>query len=243
MVKDPNQKHYFEECTIKEIKEVFYSAAHKKFNFRCWEQGKGEEQVEEFELIHFDEASMIIGLKPKGNLITKIIGSKLNDQKIHFHLAYQKLQYFSSGKLLYDAMENLYYIYIKEKVFKGQQRQNYRLSTNLIIKIGLLIDNQKYQGIDISAGGASIKITGDHPFKKGQIIENVILFFMLTKYLIPEVKVANIEEHHAHENLLEYTKIGFSFHKLSVATEEKLFKAINSEARAEELRKSLLNKK
>ena len=93
--KDPNQKHYFNPIASKEEQIKQLSKFQKNQTFTLWEEGKGEDNTEEFSLIKFDADKMNFHLKHNAGLLNKLTGSSLRDKVTLFKTSLGNKKYFS----------------------------------------------------------------------------------------------------------------------------------------------------
>ncbi|WP_417334812.1 hypothetical protein [Halobacteriovorax marinus] len=239
--KDANKKHYFSIVELDEVKEVFSSASKEKLVCYIWSQGQSDKEVEEYDLNTFNEAQKLT-LKSKGGFLSMLSKSKLTDKEIFLKVNYNKFQYFTYGILRYDPEEKDYFIHITKEVYRSQQRSNYRLSANNFVKIQFKINETVYDAHDISAGGTSFSIdeTDLVKYPEGEIFKDCLLRLNVDKFEIPQAKIAKTwPVKDTEEKPTGVFKVGIAFIDVPKNTEEDLFKSINGEARAEEIRKKM----
>ncbi|WP_372656108.1 PilZ domain-containing protein [Halobacteriovorax sp.] len=244
-IKDANKKHYFSLVDLDEVFEAFNTASKDKLNSYIWEQGKSESDVEEFQLETIDDNRKLI-LSSTGGFLSKLSKSKLTDKEVFLKVNYNRFQYFTYGILKYNQEDKNYFIHITKDVYKSQQRSNYRLSANVFVKIQFKINDTVYDAHDISAGGTSFSIDEVDLVKypEGEIYTNCLLRLNVDKFEIPQAKVAKVwAVKDTEENPTGVYKVGIAFIDVPKGTEEELFKSINGEARAEEIRKKMKEKK
>ncbi len=235
---DPNQRHYFKECNPEEFDSFCNKLSAHAAEINLWAKGRPEQDVETFDIQSIKEREL--ALKPKGGLLKKIMSSNLINKDVCLKFDNQKINYFTTGILRFDKETRTYLFKLGEMVYISQQRSNYRLSASHIIKIQIKIEGEVFDGLDISAGGTSILVDNDRldEFSKGRILENCVLRFMRQKFTITQAKVVRTwEKNDEQGNPYERVKVGLSFINMPKDTEEELFKQINAEARAEEIRK------
>lgn len=240
MSNDPNKKHYFDTIAKEEAHEVFSELASSEQTLNLWVKGKAEEDVEEFEVQSFNPDDHSFTLKLKASFFKRLGGSKLVGKEVLMKAPYERFHYFTTGKLIHNKENGLYHFATSGEVFKSQQRQNYRLNASRFHIIQFKIDNEVFDGLDISAGGTSIKVSALHKerFAKGKLFETCRLRFNRYQFDIPKAQIAGVwEQKDRQGNITDQIKLGIAFVDLPKGTEEELFKLINSEARAEELRK------
>jgi hypothetical protein len=244
--KDANKKHYFTIVEPTEVVDVLDSSSKEACSIYLWSQGQKEDQLEEFELANFAPEQKTVELKVKGGFLSKIGKSKLTDKEVYIKLNYNKFQYFSYSILRYDNDAKAYTLRVVNDVYRSQQRSNYRLNAGPHVAVQFKALEEVYDGHDISAGGTSFTIAEEElvKFKEGSIIKDCMLRLNRDKFEIPQAKVAKTWPDKDKEG--EPTgnfKVGIAFIEVPKDTEEELFKSINGEARAEEIRKQLAAKK
>ncbi len=237
--KNANQKHYFLTIDEEEVLTILEKSAIEKILITIWTTGKSK--IEEYQVENADIDSKRLMLIPQGGLLSKLSISQHANKNIFLKIGKGKFQYFTYTKFHYDQETKKYWIYLKDDIYKTQQRTDYRLEACSFHKIQFKIDNENiFNGLDISAGGTSFCIkadTRDH-FEKDTVFRNCTLKFNQTKYTIPRAKVVGLwEQKDITGNTTNEVKIGISFEKLPKATEEALFKHINTGVRHNEMKK------
>ncbi|GAB4014421.1 MAG: hypothetical protein Fur0010_12480 [Bdellovibrio sp.] len=238
---DPNKKHYFSSIEVTDLSFMADTAMKEKLPIKVWAQGKDKE-AEEYEPASFDDKTKTLFLKSKsGGLMSFLTSSKLVDKEVFIKIGKEKFQWFSVTVLKYNKETKLYHVTFNNEVYRSQQRSNYRLPASSSIVIQFKIGEDVYDGLDISAGGLSFPVpeADKDKFPKDARFEGCTLLFNRKKFEIPVSRIAGQWEHKMRANDQKFVKIGIAFEKLSNTQEEELFKHINSEARAEEMRKQL----
>lgn len=239
---DANRKHYFSVVPADELKAVALEHCEEHGLVQLWKQGKSEETVEDFEAIEFNESEPALFLKDTAKLMSFLKMSSLLKQEVFLKMTVGKYHYFSYGILGYDKDKKLYKLPLTNDIYRGQQRSNYRLMASSYIKIQFKIDETVYHCEDISAGGTSfiIDLESAKKFEKDDLFENCALLFCGKRYTIPKARVAGLWDVESKE---PKRKIGLAFIDLPSAAEEDLYRQVNSEARGEEVRKKLAERK
>ncbi|OUR96963.1 hypothetical protein A9Q84_11545 [Halobacteriovorax marinus] len=243
--KDANKKHYFSIVETDKVHSVLTCCAKDGLTAYLWDQGHKESELEEYEIAGFENSKKLI-LKSKGGFLSKLSKSKLTDKQIYIKFNYDKFQYFTYGVLNYNKEEKSYFINIIREVYSSQQRTNYRLNANNFVKIQFKLEDEVYDAHDISAGGTSFSLpeAEKDKYPEGQIFKSCMLRLNKDKFEIPEVKVAKIwPDKDAGGNLNGIFKVGIAFIDVPKRVEEDLFISINGAARAEEVRKTMKQKK
>lgn len=242
--KDANKKHYFQAIVGDEVEEMLELIDKEALEIRIWAEGKSDKELEEYECLNYDAPSQCLVLKSKAGLLAKLSKSKNIDNDVFMKIGSGKYQYFTHGILKYDEEGKQFFFPLKGQIFKSQQRINYRLNSNQFNTIQIKIVEDVYDGLDISAGGSSFIIKEEEveKFPKGHDFEDVILRFNRVNFEIPTLRIAGIwEQKDMEEKPTGEFKVGAQFMNLSENQEEALFKHINGEARAEEMRKKMMN--
>lgn len=245
---DPNKKHYFTQLQKDQSDQLYHDLKKHGHQVTVWKQGE-EQKAEKYaiEVIEGVEKRPVIKLRKEGGLLSKISGSALIDQEVLIKFPLEKYTYFTVSTLRYDPETSLYTLALEEddKIFRSQQRSNYRLTASFFIKIQLKINETVYQCDDISAGGTSftLKEEDSTQFHKDQIIRDCPLLFNRKKFEIPTLKIAGIfPNKDANGKQISGVKVGVAFIDLPHKTEESLTIHINSEARAEEIQRRFSKK-
>ena len=243
---DPNKKHYFAEVDPSEYAEIMAKAIEDGIEILTWDQGKSD-SAEKYTASSYDAASRRVTLQTAGGLLSKLSSSKLIDKHIFVKIGSGKFQFFSTSFFHQDPETKDNYFTLNHTVFKTLQRQNYRLQASAHIKIQFRIDDDTlHNGLDISAGGTAFIVSAEEAprYEKGKVFEDCKLGLNKEKFNIPRAKVAgswpvkDTEDQPTGE-----MKVGVAFEGITDDTEEAMFKAINGEARAEEMRKKMLEQK
>jgi TATA-box binding protein (TBP) (component of TFIID and TFIIIB) len=244
---DPNKKHYFAEVNPQEYPEIMNKILEDKVEILAWEQGKSDKDVEKYTAKSYDKDSFTVSLKSTGGLLSKLSTSKLIDKDIFIKIGSGKFQFFSTTVFKQNSESKNYELVLNRSVFKTLQRENYRLQTGPHIKIQFRIDDDTlHNALDISAGGTAFIVPEEEAtrYEKGTIFKDCKLGLNKDKFNIPTAKVAGSWPVKDTENKpTGELKVGLAFEDITDETEEAMFKSINGEARAEEMRKKLLEKK
>lgn len=227
------------------VNEVFTGMAKQSVEVILWKQGQKPEEAEKFQLLEYQESHKLLTIKGK-SLLTKFIASSLcKDETVLFKAIYDRFQYFASGKLEFDKATTNHSLHLTGSLFVSQQRSNYRLQATRNVRIQFKIDNEVFEGLDISAGGTSFiaNPADQERFSKGKFFENCILRVNRMDFTIPQVKVAGTWPVKDDEDNVTGMGLGIQFINLPTQLDEDLCRHINSEARAEEIRKSLEEEK
>ena len=239
--KDANKKHYFTTVPKIEVLRVLeeYSLLEEKEDIVLWLKGK-EEKSEEFELSKFSRDERAFYLRQKGSLISKLTGSSFVDKDVLVKFRLDRFHYFTMCRLMFDSKAKEYKIQFGLDMYKSQQRTNFRLMASDLVKIQFKMNNVVFNAHDISAGGTSVTVPEgkEDDYPKEKLFEENLLMVNGKKFEIPTCIVKGVfPDKLADGTETGFTRLGIAFEKLSKDTEEELFKHINSEARAEEVKK------
>ena len=239
---DHNKKHYFIVIDKDELKAVALDHTEDKGLVQLWMQGQSEDTVEEFEAHSFDEKKPSLYLKSTAKLLALLKMSSLLDEEVFLKMTVGKYHYFTYGKLGYDKAKKLYELPLENDIYRGQQRSNYRLMASSHIKIQFKVGEVVHHCQDISAGGTSFFVpTSDaDAFVKDDLHEDCALLFCGKRYEIPKTRIAGKWDAETKD---PHMKIGVAFIDLPPQIEEDLYRQVNSEARGEEVRKKLAERK
>ncbi len=153
----------------------------------------------------------------------------------------EKTQYFSNTTLNFTKID--YAIRFNNPIFKGVQRANCRLTADdKLIKLWFELDQKKFQGNDISAGGASfwLPLEDSKQFATNQILDQIKIGLNNIVYQIPMAKIiCNVKSDFVDKNGNSYNKLAIEFLDLPLSTDEQLYRQINSEMRSLAIRSGL----
>jgi c-di-GMP-binding flagellar brake protein YcgR len=239
--KDPNKKHYFEEVAPEEMLGLMPTLIETKAEVNIWEQGKHED-VEFYKCTSGDSGALKLFLENQGGFLSKLTGSSLKDKDVFIKFTIGKMQYFTTSLLQQNESSKDYILTFDRKVYKSQQRTNYRLMSSSSVTIQFKIDDEVFDGLDISAGGTSIEVPESESdrFAKDKEFSVCQLRLNTFKTDVAQCKIAGSWV--SKDTLGQPNgniKLGIAFINVDKKTEEKLFQEINSEARAEEMRKMM----
>lgn len=239
---DHNKKHYFIQIGNDELKSVALDHTEDAGLVQLWRQGKSENTVEDFEAVAFDEQAPALHLKSTSKLLSFLKLSPLLDKEVFLKMTVGKYHYFTYGSLSYDKEKKVYVMPLSNDIYRGQQRSNYRLMAGPHIKIQFKIGDIVYNCQDISAGGTSFIIPAEEAgsFVKDDIHPDCALLFCGKRYNIAKARIAGLWDVEGKE---PKKKIGLAFVDLPPQIEEDLYRQVNSEARGEEVRKKLEERK
>ncbi|MBK26854.1 MAG: hypothetical protein CME70_22825 [Halobacteriovorax sp.] len=239
--KDPNKKHYFDQMPKEDVAGLVPELIEAKAEVNIWEQGKHED-VEYYKCNGGDGGALKLFLENQGGFLSKLTGSSLKDKDVFVKITYGKFQYFTTSLLQQDETSKAYILTFDRGVYKSQQRSNYRLMQSSNVTIQFKIDEEVFDGLDISAGGTSIEVPESEAerFAKDKEFSECQLRLNRFKTDIAQCKIAGswvAKDATGQPN--GNIKLGIAFLNVDKKTEEKLFQEINSEARAEEMRKMM----
>lgn len=239
---DHNKKHYFILIGKEELKSVALDHCDDKGLVQLWRQGKSEDTVEDFEAVSFDETTPALMLKSTAKLLSLLKMSPLLDKEVFLKMTVGKYHFFTYGMLKYDKEKKVYVLPLTNDIYRGQQRTNYRLMASAHIKIQFKIGEEVYNCLDISAGGTSFVVPVDDAakFVKDEIHPDCSLLFCGKRYNINKARIAGQWDAESKE---PKKKIGVAFVDLPPQVEEDLYRQVNSEARGEEVRKKMEERK
>ena len=239
---DHNKKHYFIVIDSDELRSVALDHTEDKGLVQLWKQGKSEDTVEDFEAYKYDEENSRLLLKSTSKLLSLLKLSPLLNKEVFLKMTVGKYHYFTYSLLEYDKENKVYIVPLVNDIYRGQQRTNYRLMASSYIKIQFKIGEVVYKCQDISAGGISFIIPAEEAeiFEKDDLHEGCALLFCGKRFEIPKARIAGLWDAEAKE---PSKKVGIAFVDLKPQVEEDLYRQVNSEARGEEVRKKLAERK
>ncbi len=239
---DHNKKHYFIIIDKDELKSVALDHTEDKGLVQLWKQGKSEDTVEDFEAHAYDEENSRLILKSTAKLLSLLKLSPLLNKEVFLKMTVGKYHYFTYSILEYDKEEKVYVLPLVNDIYRGQQRTNYRLMASSYIKIQFKIGEIVYKCQDISAGGTSFIVPAEEAaiFEKDDLHEGCALLFCGKRFEINKARIAGLWDAEVKE---PHKKVGIAFVDLKPQIEEDLYRQVNSEARGEEVRKKLAERK
>lgn len=244
---EDDKKNYFDTVPSEDVAVLLKALAKTNETISIWSEGKSGDRVEEYEVYHHDSKESSIEVMSKGFFLKKFKESSIIGEKVYIKLVHKDTQYFSFVPLLYSKESRSYKLFFeKATVFKARQRNDYRLKTKKEKMIQIKIVDAVFEGLDISAGGTSflIEISDKERFEKGKVFTNCTLRFMDKDFAIAAIKIIGQWEYKDMlGNLTDKIRLGVSFSELAEDAENALCQAINSEARAEEVRKMFSKKR
>lgn len=238
---DANKKHYFTTISKEEAVSFLSRAPQDERTVSLWQKGQNQDDVEEYRISGFDEKNMAIILESTGGFLSKLAGTDLLYKEVFFKINFETINIFSYSTLKKNG-SGKYELRVLNDVYKSQKRSNYRLLAGRHVALQFKIADIVYNALDISAGGTSIMVETDKKdlFSKNSVHKDCRLRINRAQFDIPFVKiVGQWEQFHRDGNPTGEMKLGIAFIDLPERTEEELFKEINSEARAEEIRKKM----
>jgi hypothetical protein len=239
--KDPNKKHYFKTVTVEELRSGVEWLVSNNEPVTLWKKGDDEAAAEEFFPQEFSSENNTITLKQKeqGGFLKSLKKTKLLDaSEVFIKISLPEHHLFSTTTLKKGDENGTYKVSLTSEIYKGQQRRNYRLNSSNLIKIKFKIDDQVFDGLDISAGGTSFKVRSDElgRFPKDREFTDCVINMNRKSFEIKRAKVAGIwPQKDDSGNATGYSKIGIAFTEINKLVEEDLFRHISGEARAEEI--------
>ena len=238
MSKDSNKKHFFDKLKYDEVKEILENVAKANIEVTLWPKGKSETDAEVFEAKDFNHEKKTLTLTAKAGLLKKLTGSKLVDKDVFIKIRHTKYTYFSTAPFTYVKEDKTYVLTFNMEFFRSQQRENYRVMASRYNIIQFKVDEEVFEGLDVSAGGTSFMTTPDNSerFPKDKVFMGVTLRFNKKNFEIGACKIAGqwgAEDKEGNPMI----KLGVQFTKMASFVETELYQHINQEARADEMRK------
>ncbi len=231
--KGDHQKFYFNPIQKTEVVEVCKLAANKKIPIIVWSTGTNRNEAEKYSAESFDQSSRQLFLRPpEPSVLETVWTSRYLDREVFLKMSLDNIQYFSSSILHGHPTTQKYWIFVKNDVYRTQQRFNYRLAATPLFPIRVELKGRgEYPGIDISVGGVSFSISDKTSqfFTKGTIFEDCKLSLKGDKFHIPKVKVMGLWPWK--DGLVQ---VGLAFNELSAGLEKALFRSITDGIRLTE---------
>jgi len=243
-----NKKQHFNLVDKTEIAQLFKNFASRLIPIIINGQNTDNSDISEhYNIAEYIEEDFSIKIKPPEKGIFKKLSydSKLINNLINFKIEHDKINYFSTSKLEFIEHKNEKYFKIKfdpNKIYKAQLRTAYRLNSNDYYPILFKLGDTSYNVIDVSCGGACLEFSINTPLSDDMVFENCELSLNKIIYKIKKVEVLKIWEDEESTTSSPW-RAGLKFSTINQKIEEKLTLEINSEARAQEIRKMLSDRK
>ena len=243
---DANKRYYFRELDPSQVSEVLSKLISESAEVFLWRKGQTKEKMEHFHVVGV--GGNTIQIKGKG-LFANLARSENENEEVFIKICLKTKQFFTNS-YLYVGDGGDYRLDIREVVFEGLRRKDYRLNSSKRISIKIKIGEESYDCNDISAGGVSLIIEEKFakPFVKNSLFEDCTITLNRVSYPVVEGKVVgrwDIKEENKEENDEEEpkVKVALTFTDMKEKINENLCVHINSEAREEEILKELAAKK
>ncbi len=241
---DINKKFWFNKPDESELEQFLQALVGTKI--AIWEKSEGTIKAEEFKILEYQPSPRQFKLEYHAGFLDKIKGSDYKDSTndLMFKGIVAKLNIFGLGKLKYDLKSNTYTYYLKEEIFKSQQRANYRLMSSKLIRIQFKIDKTVFHGLDVSASGISLAVPAHlkAQFNLGDVFRDCKLGLNSNTYDIAECKIVSVSEI-TENNPDPKFKVALHFEHLNKNIEHKLSLDISMEARGEQIARNMRLKK
>jgi len=243
---EEHTKHYFNTMDDSEIENTLQQLEKFTAEVTLWMKGQDKEKAEKYEIKKYNPEDKTIQLTElKAGLLAKfkIKDSPLLNNVVFFKSSLGGLYLFSCGEFYKNDNNELIFEF-KEKIYLSQQRDNYRITASTINILKLKIKDTIFSGLDVSAGGTCF-VTDEETAKSYPIDEEIKDFTLSinnTKFEIPSITIAgHWPQKDENNNAIEgFVKVGIKFGDMPSEIEEPLRQHINTVARAEEVKKTLL---
>jgi hypothetical protein len=224
---DDNKKYYFGLIPTDETSIILKKVvAQGESNILIWTQRERKSLAETYELIKFSSKERTLFFRPPGKLISTFKKSKKINEEIFFRITLGRFYFFSTATLEYNKDLKEYSIKIKNPLYKGQQRGDYRIKSSEWATITIKLEKKDIACADLSSGGICFEILKKdaEKYPKEKSYFNCTLVFNGTKYIINRLKIASTWPNKEDDKKIF---IGISFIDIPGQTEEDLFKQIN----------------
>ncbi len=224
---DDNKKYYFGEISPGETTEIINKVTKQEDKtILIWTQRERRALAEEYDIISFDVTTSKLYFKAKGKLLASFKKSKKVDSEIFFRVTLGRFYFFSTSFLQYDSESKEYSLEVKNTLYKGQQRGDFRIKQGEWVKLTINIDKKEYPCVDLSSGGLCFVVPKamEESFQKDRTFFNCTVTFNDKEYLINRANIASAWQDKEDSSKLF---VGVCFIDLLGQTEEDLFKQIN----------------
>ena len=187
---DPNRRFYFKKLDPLSRQNFLKYLNEKKREVYLWVKGYEEKDLEAFQITHVNKNGSHLDLEKNTHFLKKVFKSLLTDNDVFIKVIKGNDYYFFQGHLTHKKKSN-YSLSIKDEVYVGERRKNYRLSSSVFIRINIQMENKLFSGHDISAGGCSFIIPEDlePDWSVNKLLKNSIISINRDKFIIPKSKI------------------------------------------------------
>lgn len=240
---DGNDKHYFKKLDKTDRQKILEKLGSKPIEINLWLKSDPG-HIEEFETTGILSDNRIT-MEAIGSLLTKLKKSSLINKTVLLKFTIGDYRYFSTGNLSSGA-SGAYYLLIGPDVFKHEQRKDFRIEASRTHDIKFKVDDEVFEGIDVSAGGVSFKSKIKHAdrFPKDEKFLDCKLKINQFQCEVKAVKVVKtFETSYTDEEdgkKYKYLTVCMQFHGISPQEEAALSQYVLNEARGVMLAKKLL---
>ena len=240
-----NDKHFFNKINEQEREVLLVQLGNNPTDIFLWLKNEPE-NIEEFKSVGILSDKRIC-LEISGSILKKITSSALVNKTILIKFNIKNYFYFSTGHLS-AAADNRYYLLIENPIFRHEQRKDFRIETSRLHRIQFKVDEEVFEGLDVSAGGISFKTKtkNNDRFKPGNNYLNCKLRINQFQCEIRAAKVVKTFEETYKDKTdgknYKFLTVCLKFHGLTEEEENALASFILNEARGIMLAKKLLSK-
>ncbi|OFZ25410.1 MAG: hypothetical protein A2381_17645 [Bdellovibrionales bacterium RIFOXYB1_FULL_37_110] len=240
-----NDKHFFNKINNQEREELLNHLGNTSCDIFLWLKNEPE-NLEQFKSVGILSDKRIC-LEISGSLLKKITSSTLVNKTILIKFNIKNYFYFSTGHLSSGA-DNRYYLLVGSPIFRHEQRKDFRIEASRLHRIQFKVDDEVFEGLDVSAGGISFKakIKNNDRFKPGNNYPGCKLRINQFQCNIRSAKVVKTFEKIYKDKTdgknYKFLTVCLQFHGLTEEEENALASFILNEARGIMLAKKFLSK-
>ncbi|OFZ64904.1 MAG: hypothetical protein A2328_08640 [Bdellovibrionales bacterium RIFOXYB2_FULL_36_6] len=240
-----NDKHFFNKINNQEREELLNHLGNTSCDIFLWLKNEPE-NLEQFKSVGILSDKRIC-LEISGSLLKKITSSTLVNKTILIKFNIKNYFYFSTGHLSSGA-DNRYYLLVGSPIFRHEQRKDFRIEASRLHRIQFKVDDEVFEGLDVSAGGISFKakIKNNDRFKPGNNYPGCKLRINQFQCNIRSAKVVKtfekIYKDKTDSKNYKFLSVCLQFHGLTEEEENALASFILNEARGIMLAKKFLSK-
>ena len=207
-----------------------------------WRKGMEEEDLKPHRAERFDRASWtLVAAPPRTSFLASLFEEDLTGREVLCKFVRGNTHYFARSFLSGEGRDGPRRLRLDGDVFQGCRREHYRLAASPTIAITFSHGGERHNCGDISAGGLSILFDPKrHPeIREGAVLRDGLLRLRGIPHVIPALSVTVVQG----DGSDGPARAGAVFLDLPRQIEEQIFVQVNAEARADAIRRKLLDKK
>lgn len=241
--KSTHKKHFFNKIPeIEDIEKAMIELVKTQADIYLWEKGK--ENVEAYQARNYRPDTRSLEIEISGNFLSRLSGSSLVNRAVLFKAGEGQYLYFGEGTFTRDPVTKDYLLGWAPPLYQSRQRTNYRIKADSENILKIKIQNTLYSCYDLSAGGVSFEAPAyaQETFAKGRTFPYCTVYYNNAEFTVATIEIVSLNFLKGPDGEILNCKPGVAFREISKDTEQALVKYINSQARYQEIKKSLHKK-